>query len=196
MDKFLIMFENLEKYNIILGSNSPRRKELLTDIGLKFSTKKIDCEENYPDSLKSSDIPIYLAKEKADNYHLKDNDLLITADTVVSLDNEILGKPSDYEEAVNMLKKLSGKFHYVYSGVCIKTFGREILFGSETKVKFVELDNDIIENYIKTYKPYDKAGAYGIQEWIGKIGVESIDGSFYNVMGLPVCKLINELRKV
>lgn len=189
------MFDNLQKYNIILGSNSPRRKELLNEIGINFSIVKIECDENYSNNLQSYEIPVFLSQKKAYNYILKNNDLLITADTIVCLNNEVLGKPSNYNEAVNMLKKLSGNIHSVFSGVCIRTIKKEKTFKVETKVKFTELEDDVIHYYVTNYKPYDKAGAYGIQEWIGKVAVESINGSFYNVMGLPIYKLIDELRK-
>ncbi|MDR2835570.1 MAG: Maf family nucleotide pyrophosphatase [Bacteroidales bacterium] len=185
--------EKLNKYNIILGSASPRRQEILSGIGINFTIKKIECDETYPENLTGTEIPIYISKKKAEKFILSENDLLITADTIVWLENKVLGKPVNFQDAFNTLKYLSGKYHFVYTGVCIKTNTLEKTFSSETKVKFSEISDEDIKYYIENYKPFDKAGAYGIQEWIGKIAVEEISGSFYNVIGLPIHKLIDEL---
>ena len=168
----------LQKYTIILGSASPRRKELLTDIGLIFNIQTTDKEENFPIELKEQEIAKFLAKQKSDflSENLNPEDLLITADTIVSFNKELLKKPSDKEEAFNTLSKLSGNTHKVITGVCIKTLEKEVVFSSTTMVTFNKLTKDEINYYINNYKPYDKAGAYGIQEWIGEIGIENILG--------------------
>ena len=186
----------LQKYTIILGSASPRRKELLTDIGLIFNIQTTDKEENFPIELKEQEIAEFLAKQKSDflSENLNPEDLLITADTIVSFNKELLKKPSDKEEAFNTLSKLSGNTHKVITGVCIKTLEKEVVFSSTTIVTFNKLTKDEINYYINNYKPYDKAGAYGIQEWIGKIGIKNIDGSYANVVGLPTSKLYEQLK--
>jgi septum formation protein len=155
-------------------------------------------DEIYPAVLKREEIPMYLAQAKAALYtsRIKSNTLLITADTIVYLNDEVIGKPNDDEDAVAMLTKLSGHMHEVFTGVCLKTATREIVFYSATKVFFRKFTEDEIRYYVKTYKPFDKAGAYGVQEWIGYVGVEHIEGSFYNVMGLPVQKLYHEMIKM
>jgi len=188
--------EKLNNFNILLASESIRRQEILSEIGLKFTIVKLsDNEESYPDDVVRENIPIYIAKQKSEKYkNLKFNDLLITADTIVWLEGEVLGKPKNYDEAFKMLKLLSGKEHFVFTGVCLKSISKEITFYSESKVKFCEISDIDIKYYIENYNPYDKAGAYGIQEWIGKFAVEKIDGSFYNVVGLPINKLITELK--
>lgn len=186
------------KYNIILGSGSPRRKELLGDLGLEFKVKLVkEVEEVYPETLPVDEIPEYLSKLKADAYTslISENDLVVTADTIVICDNRPMGKPKDYGNAVSMLKSLSGKIHKVITGVTLKTLEKSVSFSALTLVEFAELDEDEIEYYIEKYRPFDKAGAYGIQEWIGCIGVKKIEGSFYNVMGLPLHKLYTELKK-
>lgn len=182
--------------NIILGSQSPRRKELLAGLDLPFTTKVIPgLEETYPDSLKDEEIPVYLAEQKADAYTLADNDLLITADTIVWLNGKVYGKPTDEEEAKNMLRALSGKTHEVITGVCLRTNQKNLSFASTTKVTFAQLTEDEIEYYIHKYRPMDKAGSYGVQEWIGYIGVEHIEGSYFNVMGLPIQRLYTALKQ-
>jgi len=188
--------EQLKKFTIILGSASPRRKELLTDIGLIFNIQTTDKEENFPIELKEQEIAEFLAKQKSDflSENLNPEDLLITADTIVSFNKELLKKPSNKEEAFNTLSKLSGNTHKVITGVCIKTLEKEVVFSSTTMVTFNKLTKDEINYYINNYKPYDKAGAYGIQEWIGKIGIENIDGSYANVVGLPTSKLYEQLK--
>jgi septum formation protein len=191
--------EHLNAYDIILASKSPRRRQLLSEIGLKYRTVNLtEMDEIFPADLKREEIPLYLAHEKADHYKslIKQDTLLITADTIVWLNDEVIGKPSDEEDAVNMLMKLSGNMHEVFTGVCIKTITKESLFYGGTKVFFRSLSEEEIRYYVKAYKPLDKAGAYGVQEWIGYVGVEHIEGSYYNVMGLPLQKLYSELMRV
>lgn len=191
------MLDNLRDFTIFLASKSPRRRELLSQLRLPFkviSTGGID--ETYPDTLPAEEIPIFLANVKGDAYlkHLKNNEMVITADTLVILDDFVLGKPKDHDEAVAMLKKLSSRVHYVVTGVCITTRRKRTTFSTKTEVKFAELSDQDIEYYVENFLPFDKAGAYGIQEWIGCIAVESINGSYYNVMGLPVHQLYRELK--
>lgn len=188
------MLEHLEKYNIILGSASPRRKELLKGLDIPFQVVPIDVEETYPDQLVGVDIPMYLAQKKANAYPLQDNTLLITADTIVWHEFTVYGKPKDKNDARRMLKTLSGKMHQVITGVCIKTKQRKRVFHVISDVYFAAFTDEEIEYYLEHYSPYDKAGAYGIQEWIGYVGVERIEGSYFNVMGLPVQRLYNELK--
>lgn len=190
--------KNLNNYNIILGSQSPRRKQLLEGLGIKFSVKVQDAEEKFSDTLNKFEIAVYLAELKAKVFEkeMQENDLVITADTIVWLDGEVLGKPVDYEDACNILKKLSGKKHEVITGVCIKTKAKTICFHAITDVYFKSLSEQEISYYLDNYKPYDKAGAYGVQEWIGYVAVERVDGSFYNVMGLPVQKLYEHLKLI
>ena len=190
------MNSQLSTYNIILGSQSPRRKELLAGLDIEFTTKVIPgLEETYPDTLQGEEIPIYLAEQKADAYTLEDNDLLITADTIVWLNGRVYGKPADEAEAREMLRSLSGKTHDVITGVCVRTNKKNVSFASTTKVRFAELTDAEIEHYVNKYRPMDKAGAYGIQEWIGYIGVEHIEGSYFNVMGLPIQRLYTVLKE-
>jgi septum formation protein len=179
---------------LLLASNSPRRKELLTGLGLKFDVHVKDVEEDYPSELKRDEIAEFLASHKADQYFedLKDH-ILLTADTIVCLGDKVLNKPRNYQEAYDMLRTLSGTSHEVITGVCILTRDIKDVFHDTTKVYFKELSHEEIDYYITTYKPYDKAGAYGIQEWIGKIGIERIEGSYFNVVGLPVQKLYQQL---
>lgn len=188
----------LENYKIILASNSPRRKELLAGLDLPFEVKTIPgLEESYPDQLKEGEIPLYLARQKAQAYDslIDDNSMVITADTIVWHDNQVLGKPKSREDAIQMLHSLSGDTHQVYTGVCVRTLNKEVSFVCRSDVKFAPLTDEEIEFYIDRYKPFDKAGSYGVQEWIGYIAVEHIDGSFYNIMGLPIQKLYTELKK-
>lgn len=189
---------NLDHYNIILASNSPRRKELLSGLDLHYKVKTLpDVDESYPENLKGKEIPIYIAKEKADAYlsYIKDDTLLITADTIVLLDGQVYGKPVDLEDAKRMLHKLSGKTHQVITGVCITTKQKQHTFGVTSEVRFAKLEDSEIDYYVDKYKPTDKAGAYGIQEWIGYVAVEYISGSYFNIMGLPVQRLYQELKK-
>lgn len=185
-------------YHIILASNSPRRKELLSMLDIDFDINVIDgISESYPAGLPVMDIAGYIAAEKADAYKnmLGGNNLVITADTVVIVDGEVLGKPKDMNDAKRMLRCLSGKTHHVVTGVCLTTEARQRRFSVVTDVVFKELTDDEINYYVEKYRPLDKAGAYGIQEWIGYIGVTSITGSFFNVMGLPVQRIYDELKR-
>lgn len=203
--------KKLSKYKVILASKSPRRQFLLKELGLKFQIRTKDTDESFSKKLKGKQIALYLCKKKAEAFlkELKPKDLLITADTIVWINNKVLNKPANYNEAVKMLKLLSGKMHTVYTGVCIGCLspsggGRGRLpgeitlrsFVSETKVFFRKLSPAEIDFYVRHYKPYDKAGAYGAQEWIGYVGVEKIIGSYFNVMGLPVRELYEELMKM
>ncbi|MBT3209156.1 MAG: septum formation protein Maf [Bacteroidetes bacterium] len=190
------MLENLSKFEIILASQSPRRQNLLRELGFNFKIVNKAIEENYPSTLKNEDIALFLAELKAKNHEtdLDGNYLLITADTIVCLENEIIGKPKDKTDAINILSKLSGKMHTVLTGVCISTRNKRESFLAKTNVFFKDLSQSEISFYIEKYKPYDKAGAYGIQEWIGYIGIEKIEGSYFNVMGLPIQRLYEELR--
>lgn len=192
------MLENLAKYKIILASNSPRRKELLNGLDLDFEVKTLpDVDESYPSSLWKEEIPVYLAKLKADAYTdlMEDDSLVITADTIVWLEGKVYGKPANEQEAKNILQTLSGKTHEVITGVCLSSKEKQKAFYAVSKVKFAELEEAEIDYYIQKYKPYDKAGAYGVQEWIGYVGVENLTGSFYNVMGLPVRMLYMYLKE-
>ena len=186
----------LPDYNVILASKSPRRQQLLQSLGIKFTVQTREVDEIYPDSLSKEEVPVYLSKLKAKPFlnDLKDRDLLITADTVVCLGEEILGKPRDKQEAVKMLSALSGNEHQVITGVCLSSKKKQRAFYSISNVEFKTLTSEEIEYYITEFKPYDKAGAYGIQEWIGTIGIVHIEGSFYNVMGLPIQKLYEEIQ--
>lgn len=189
------MLNNLEKYDVVLGSNSPRRRELLNDMGVTFSVEAIKgIDETYPASLPVEEIPVYLARIKADGHPLQANELLITADTIVVLDESVLGKPTGEADAHRMLRALSGRDHRVISGVCVTTADRSESFSDTSIVRFAELTDEEIDYYIQHYRPFDKAGAYGIQEWIGNIGISGISGDFYNVMGLPTRKLYQLLK--
>ena len=189
------MLNNLEKYDVVLGSNSPRRRELLNDMGVTFRVETVKgIDETYPASLPIEEIPVYLARVKAEGHPLKDNELLITADTVVVLDETVLGKPEGEADAHRMLRALSGRAHRVISGVCVTTVDRSESFADTSIVHFADLTDDEIDYYIKHYRPLDKAGAYGIQEWIGNIGISGINGDFYIVMGLPTRKLYQLLK--
>jgi septum formation protein len=194
----MVMLENLSDYRIILASNSPRRKELLSGLDIEYEIKSLpDIEESYPETLWKEEIPVYLAKLKAEAYKklMNEKTLLITADTIVWLEEKVYGKPENEADAKTMLQKLSGKTHEVITGVCLTTQTKQKAFFAISKVKFSVLEEDEIEYYIKKYKPFDKAGAYGVQEWIGYIGVEQLEGSFYNVMGLPVRMLYRYLKE-
>ncbi|MDR2684455.1 MAG: Maf family nucleotide pyrophosphatase [Prevotellaceae bacterium] len=192
------MLENLKKYKIILASQSARRQELLKGLDIEFEIKTINgLKETYPTDLQIDKVPEYLAKQKADYYmqFLEEDTLLITADTIVVADNQLLGKPKNEQEAKNMLQTLSGATHKVITGICLTTQKKQKIFSTVTKVTFSVLNNNEINYYVKKYQPYDKAGGYGIQEWIGFTGVEKIEGSYYNVMGLPVQKIYQILKK-
>jgi len=192
-----MVLENLKNYRIILASKSPRRQELLADLGIEFETETHEIDEVFPEGLPMEEIPQFLARLKAEPFvgTMKENDLVITSDTIVYVEGEVLGKPADYTDAVKMMEKLSGRRHEVVTGVCLTSKNKQVSFASVTDVFFKALSRDEIDYYITHYKPYDKAGAYGIQEWIGYIGIERIEGSYFNVMGLPVQHLYEELRK-
>lgn len=186
----------LPNYNYILASKSPRRHELLNSLGINFKVVTNEVDENYPDNLTKEEIPVFLAELKAEYFknQLKENDLLITADTIVWLNDEVIGKPENMKEAVKTLQKLSAQEHQVISGVCLSSIHKLKSFFSISNVRFKQLSLSEIEFYVYEYNPIDKAGAYGIQEWIGYIGITHIEGSFYNVMGLPVQQLYSEIQ--
>ena len=192
-------FRMVSSERIVLASNSPRRKELLAGLGLPFEVRVLkDIDESYPHDLPVSDVALYIAGKKAAAYRqtIAPDELIITADTVVIVGEEILGKPVDETDAVRMLRELSGRTHQVTTGVCLLTANEERRFAVTTDVTFKTLSDDEIHYYIEHYKPFDKAGAYGIQEWIGYIGVTGLRGSYYNVMGLPVQRIYNEIGKI
>ncbi len=191
------ILQKINQHRIILGSRSPRRQDLLKGLGIRFEVIAGNAlDEKYPPDLKKEEIPVYLAKRKSNPLlqYLDQNTILITADTIVWIDGEILHKPSDPAEAAKILNRLSGRKHEVLTGVCIKSKHKEHVFCISSDVYFRKLDQEEIAFYITHYKPYDKAGAYGIQEWIGYIGIERIVGSYYNVMGLPTQRLFVELK--
>lgn len=193
------MLDNLKKYKVILASNSPHRKELLSGLGLEYEVKVMPgIDETYPDTLPTEEVPVYIAREKAEAYRksIAEDELIITADTVVCIDGEVLGKPADEAEAHAMLRKLAGRTHLVITGVCLTTAQFQKSFASVTEVTFDKLTDEEISFYVEKYRPFDKAGAYGVQEWIGYVGVTGMNGSFYNVMGLPVQRLYQELKKL
>ncbi|MGX8690183.1 MAG: Maf-like protein [Bacteroidaceae bacterium] len=183
-------------YRIILASNSPRRRELLAGLGIDFTVHVIGgIDESWPHDLKGEDIPLYISREKAAPYKaaIYPDELVITADTIVYVDGEVLGKPRDNADAVRMLRLISGRWHEVITGVTLMTAVRERSFAVTTRVRFCNLTDSEIEQYVESGLPMDKAGAYGIQEWIGYVGVEAIEGSYFNVVGLPVQRLYREL---
>ena len=191
------MLENLNKYEIVLASNSPRRKELLQRMGVNFKVRTLfGIDESYPDSLRGEDIVCYISRNKAKAYQssMAPNELLITADTIVYVDGEVMGKPKNAEQAKEMLHKLSGKTHQVITGVTIVTAKRTENFGVTSQVKFTNITDEEINFYVDNYLPFDKAGAYGIQGWIGIVAVEEIKGSYFNVVGLPVQRLYQKLK--
>ena len=186
------------KPNIILGSQSPRRRELMAGLDIPFSCVTIDADESYPAELKGGDIPLYISRAKARAYvsELQDNDLLITSDTIVWLNGEMLGKPQDEAEAKAMLARLSGQTHEVYTAVCFADRNGELETWVDcTKVTFNNLSEKDIDYYVSNYRPLDKAGAYGVQEWIGYVGVTRMEGSYFNVMGFPICHVYERLKK-
>ena len=192
------MFENLKKYKIVLASNSPRRKELLGGLGLPFDVRtKQGIDESYPEGLNGEQIALHISKKKAEAYKsdMADDELIITADTIVYVDGEVLGKPKDKEDARRMFKLMSGREHQVITGVCVVAKEKTMQFASVTDVTFTQLEDEEIDYYINNYKPYDKAGAYGIQEWIGYVGITGIHGSYFNVVGLPVQRLYTALKQ-
>ena len=194
----MLLQVKLAPYRLLLASQSPRRRELIAGCGIPFTlTAKYDCEESFPADLTAEEVPAYLSRLKSEAYPtpLGAQDILLTADTVVILEGEVLGKPHDRGEAIEMLQRLSGNRHTVITGVTLRDQARTHTFAARSDVWFRPLSEEEIAHYIDTYRPYDKAGSYGIQEWIGYVGIERIDGSFYNVMGLPIQKLYVELEK-
>jgi septum formation protein len=186
--------QKLNNYNVILASGSPRRQQFFRDLDIDFSIQLKEIEEIYPENLKGVAITDYLSNLKSDAFStLNDKDLLITSDTIVWLEGKALGKPKDAKDAFTMLRAMSGKKHEVITSVCLKTTSFQKIINDITSVTFKELSDDEIHYYINNYKPFDKAGAYGIQEWIGFIGIDKIEGSYFNVVGLPVHKLYKEL---
>jgi septum formation protein len=190
-----MLAQAIQNYQVVLVSQSPRRRELLKGLEINFEATSVDADETYPAHLKGAEVPCYITQVKANAYKplLQDNTLAITADTVVSIDGDILGKPNNKAEAMHMLRTLSGKKHQVITAVCVFTKQKEHLFYAVSEVYFKPLLDQEIEHYIDTYQPFDKAGSYGVQEWIGYIGIEKIVGSYYNVMGLPIQRLYQEL---
>lgn len=190
-----MLSELLKHKTLILGSKSPRRKELLEGLGIQFETRTKEVEETFSPEINPYKVAEFLAEKKASAFvnELNQDDIVITSDTIVLCEGEILGKPKNVEDAFRMLTKLSGKSHEVITGVCLKSLNKTISFSDTTKVWFNPLSTDEINYYISNYKPYDKAGSYGIQEWIGYIGISKIEGTYFNVMGLPVNLLYKRL---
>lgn len=189
--------EKLSNYSIILASGSPRRQQFFKDLGIPFSIRLKEVEEIYPQHLVAHEITDYLARLKSKEFlDIGDDEVIITSDTIVWLNGNAIGKPKNYEDAFNMLCSLSDGHHEVYTSVCIKTKYSETIINDKTTVYFKALTEDEIHYYLKTYKPFDKAGSYGIQDWIGLVGIDKIEGSYFNVMGLPVHKLYKELMKL
>lgn len=181
-------------YNIILGSQSPRRRALLKMLDIPFTAISLNADESFPIDMEAAEIAEFLAEKKSYLYSLKSEDLLITADTIVWINHQVLNKPQSEEEAHQMLLLLSGQTHYVYTGVSIRTMNKMVTFSDETKVTFKPLSESEIAYYIQHYHPFDKAGAYGVQEWIGAIAIQKIEGSYFNVMGLPLHLLYEHLK--
>lgn len=194
----MLLHDKATSWHLILASASPRRRTLIKELGLPFTlAPNHDIDENFPQDMQVEEVPIYLAVKKAESFlpGLKDRDILITADTVVILNGKIIGKPSTSDEAIEMLSLLSGNTHTVITGVCLSAREKKHVFSARSEVTFRKLTREEIAYYVIHYKPFDKAGAYGIQEWIGYVAIEEIRGSFYNVMGLPVQKLYIELNQ-
>ncbi|MEZ4924332.1 MAG: Maf-like protein [Crocinitomicaceae bacterium] len=191
------MLDNLKNKKVILASKSPRRQQLLAGLDIEFEIRTKDVEEVYPADMIPVEVPEYLAKLKADEFkgELKDNEIIITSDTIVVLEGDILEKPYDWKEAKEMLRMLSGKTHTVITGVCIRSNNKEVSFSDHTEVTFCELTEEEIEYYVSKYKPFDKAGSYGVQEWIGYIAIDNLEGSYFNVMGLPLNLVYKELKE-
>ncbi len=192
-----MILSNLLRKRLVLASKSPRRKQLLEGLGLSFEIRLKEVEEEFPSDLKAGEIPLFLASLKAAAFRseMKDDEVIITADTVVWLGDKVLNKPQDRTEALSMLERLSGRAHTVYTAVNIMSNSRSICLLDETEVRFKKLDKNEIEYYVDEFKPFDKAGAYGVQEFIGYIGIDSLNGSFYNVMGLPIHRVYEELKQ-
>ncbi|MDG2139464.1 MAG: Maf family nucleotide pyrophosphatase [Flavobacteriales bacterium] len=191
------MLKKIKQYNFILGSESPRRKDILKEMGIDFDIRVSNIDETIPKGIKNHDAPVFLAIKKAHSLKekLKANEILITADTLVFLKNKLISKPSNHKKAQEILNNLSNKTHKVITGVCICTIKKEKSFSVTTEISFNKLDKKDIAHYVKKFDPSDKAGSYGIQEWIGLIGIEKINGSYTNVVGLPSAKLYQELKK-
>ncbi len=190
--------EKFKRYQYILASKSPRRQYLLKELGFQFRVEVRETRETFPDGLKAPEIVMYLSTQKADAFpagDLQENELLITADTIVWFENQVLGKPADAEEAVNILSRLNGRMHEVFTGVSLKTREKAVQFYDRSAVWFKSLTTAEIAHYVNHYQPFDKAGAYGVQEWIGYVGVEKIEGSFFNVMGFPTHKFYEYLEQ-
>lgn len=190
-----MILEDLKKYKFILASKSPRRQYLLKELGLNFEVHTKEVDESFPDTLKAQEIPLYLCKKKADAFQeeIDESTIVITADTIVWVNEQVLNKPENYEDAVRMLELLSGQMHEVFTGVCLKSKNKTKTFYAVTKVYFKKLTKEEIDYYITNYKPYDKAGAYGAQEFIGYIAIDKIEGTYFNVMGLPLRELYENL---
>jgi septum formation protein len=191
------MITRFDKYRIILASRSPRRQQLLKDLGLTFEVVGIDYDETFPGNLNGEDAAIYLAKGKSNSFRnkLSDNEIVITADTIVWCNNQTLGKPVDYQDARRMIRELSGNTHEVITGVNLLSSKKEVAFCESTKVTFEKISDEEIDFYLQEFKPFDKAGAYGIQEWIGIAACSRIEGSYFNVVGLPVQRVYQELME-
>ncbi len=187
--------ENLAEYDVILASQSPRRHELLAKLGVEFDVQTVDVEEDFPPELQGATIVEFLAKKKADAFPIQSRQLVVTADTIVWHNGRLFGKPRDVAHAKTMLAELSGQTHEVFTGVGLTTCDKQRIFSVRSEVTFAPLTTDEIDYYVETFCPMDKAGAYGIQEWIGFVGIEGISGSFWNVMGLPIQRLYQELRR-
>jgi septum formation protein len=190
------MFDNLQNKRIKLASKSPRRQQLLEGIGLKFEVWSKEVDESYPEHLQREEIPVYLASKKADAFRdeLDQHDLLITADTIVWIDGQVLNKPEDRSDAIRMIELLNGNTHDVYTGVSIASIKKSEIIWDRTRVHFATLTSAEIEHYIDNYSPFDKAGSYGAQDWIGLIAIDRLEGSYFNVMGLPVHKVYQALK--
>lgn len=194
----MLLHDTLKNYRLILASQSPRRRQLLSDCGLEYElAERYEVEELFPATMDADEVPVYLSRLKSEGYpaELAERDILLTADTVVIIDNEILGKPADEAEARAMLRRLSGRAHRVTTGVTLRSRDRVESFAVQSDVYFRTLTDEEIAYYVTRYRPMDKAGSYGIQEWIGYVGIERIDGSFYNVMGLPVQRVYAALAE-
>jgi septum formation protein len=199
MKKTVKTLANLQKYQVILASNSPRRKELLSGLGIEYQVRTIaDIDESYPTHLQGEEIPLYISRAKAKAYAatMHPDELIITADTIVWLEGKVYGKPKDEADARRMLRDLSGRTHQVITGVSLTTASFQRSFATTSEVTFDNLSEEEIDYYVRCYKPLDKAGAYGVQEWIGFIGVKHIEGSYFNIMGLPIQRLYKELTNL
>lgn len=191
-----MLIEKLTNYSLVLASQSPRRRQLLQEAGIPYKLAHVlDTNEDFPESLDKFQVPVFLAEKKSEAYgEIPDNEIYITADTIVWLKDKVINKPKDEQDAINILTQLSGNMHEVITGVCLRSNRKSKSFFAHSEVYFSPLTDVEILHYVKTFKPFDKAGAYGIQEWIGYIGIEKINGSYFNVMGMPVQKLYRELE--